>query len=99
MKIPLHLVNRQSFALSGLIDLSTTLTQGVALGWIVDAPSGRYSTGLRSRSLICAFAILLFAVALPSFASELRQVDGAQRCLSPEGATTNQATPWVGEQK
>ena len=36
-----HLVNRLCFALSGLVDIFETLSQGVALGWFVDAPSGR----------------------------------------------------------
>src|SRR5882762_9573518 len=49
-------------ALSGLVGLLAILTQGVALGWFVVAPSGRHRTGSGQRSLFCALAILLFPV-------------------------------------
>ena len=91
--------NAICFALSGLVHVFATLSQGVALGWFVVAPSGRHRTGLWLRSVFCAVAILLFAVGLPSFAAESRLADAAQRCISPEGAATDQprATPWVSE--
>ena len=65
-------------ALSGLFGF-LPFTQGVALGWFVFAPSGRRRTGLRPRSLFCAFAILLFAVELPSFAAESRLADAVEK--------------------
>lgn len=72
---------RPCFVLSGLTGLLTTLTQGVALGWFVVAPSGRSRARVRLclRTFVFAFAILLFSVGLPSFAASSPLADAAEK--------------------
>src|SRR6266508_5547147 len=79
-------------ALSGLVAL-LPFTQGVALGWFVDAPSGRLTArrlpmgsridGFRIMSRLgigaSALAVLLFASLPNSFAAESRLADTAEK--------------------
>src|SRR5262245_51986725 len=45
------------FALSGLMDLWTMFSQGVALGWFVVAPSGRGACGAFARATPSPFGV------------------------------------------
>src|SRR5437879_6065366 len=68
-------------ALSGLVDLLMMFTQGVALGWLVGAPSGRLN--LRPQvSLRCsirlAFVALLVCVSIVR-ATDSRLADAAEK--------------------
>jgi uncharacterized protein len=69
------------FALSGLGRLVATLTQGVALGWSVDAPSGRCLTQLSSWLFSVAFAssVLSLTIGSPLFAAETRLADAVEK--------------------
>src|SRR5881628_1077314 len=66
-------------ALSGLDRFFATLSQGVALGWFVVAPSGRHCTRSGQRSLLCRFAFLLFLVGSPLFAANSPLADAAEK--------------------
>lgn len=72
---------RSCSALSGLDRLLATLSQGVALGWFVVAPSGRCLMRLQSRRfpLSLALSVLLFTVGSQLFAAESRLADAAEK--------------------
>jgi uncharacterized protein len=70
-------------ALSGLVGLLATFTQGVALGCYVVALSARHNVRVRfgslSRRALFAFGILLFATSSPVFASNSPLADAAEK--------------------
>jgi ankyrin repeat protein len=59
--------------------LVATFTQGVALGWLVVAPSGRHCTFLGSKSARLTLGLLLFVVSSTSFAAESRLADAVEK--------------------
>ena len=78
-----YIPSANCFALSGLGRWLNVLTQGVALGWFVVAPSGRTALLRRRQSnarlVSRIIAILLLSFTTPLFAANLSLADAAEK--------------------